>query len=164
MVARLGYHANPVTIESETGASSDGAVLGRVRKLLLATLLLGIAGTGAELLLLEHFEDRVQLSPLLLLGAGLLAAVWQIAAPGAASGRALQFVMVLFVASGLIGIGYHYAGNEEFERELYPGVEGWNLVGQTLAGATPVLAPGAMTLLGFLGLTYAHRRPRPAGA
>ena len=101
----------------------------------------------------------MQLSPLLLLGAGLVVAAWQVAAPGAASGRALQFVMVLFVASGLIGIGYHYAGNEEFERELYPGVEGWTLVGQTLAGATPVLAPGAMTLI--LLRCYRDVRARP---
>ena len=150
-------------MEEESSTAREGTPLGTIRTLLLAIVYMGIIGTAVELVLLGHFEDRVQLSPLLLLVAGLVVAIWQVAAPGAASVRALQFVMVLFVASGLVGIGYHYGGNEEFERELYPGVESLTLVGQALGGATPVLAPGSMVLLGFVGLTYAHRHPRLSG-
>ena len=148
--------------EDEPSTSLEGAPLSTLRPLLLAIVMIGILGIGVELVLLGHFEGPVQLSPLLLLVAGVVVAIWQVVAPGA-SVRALQFVMVLFVASGLIGIGYHYTGNEEFERELYPGVEGLTLVGQALAGATPVLAPGSMMLLGLVGLTYAHRHPRRSG-
>ncbi len=153
----------PVRMEDEPSASREGAPLGTLRALLLAIVFVGIIGTGVELALLGHFEDWVQLSPLLLLVAGLVVAIWQVATPGAASVRALQFVMVLFVANGLVGVGYHYAGNDEFERELYPGIEGLTLVGQALAGATPVLAPGSMMLLGLVGLTYAHRHPGLSG-
>ena len=133
------------------------------RALLLTLLSVGIVSTGVELALLGHYEDAVQLSPLLLLVAGLVVAVWQAVLPGAASVRVLQFVMVLFVASSLIGVGYHYAGNEEFERELYPGMEGLTLFRESLSGATPTLAPGSMMLLGFVGLIYAHRHPGLSG-
>ena len=74
--------------------------------------------------------------------------------------RVLRVVMGLFVASGLIGVGYHYTGNAEFERELYPSMETITLFREALSGATPTLAPGSMMLLGFMGLIYAHRHPR----
>jgi hypothetical protein len=150
-------------MEDEPSVSRDSAPLGTLRTLLLAIVFIGILGTGVELVLLGHVEDWVQLSPILLLVVGVVVTIWQVATPSAASVRVLQLVMVLFVASGLVGIGYHYAGNEEFERELYPGVEGLTLVGESLAGATPVLAPGAMMLLGLVGLTYAHRHPHLSG-
>jgi hypothetical protein len=147
----------------ESRLPGEALSLVTIRGLLLAIVFVGILGTGVELLLLGHFEDGVQLVPLVLLAAALVVAIWQVAAPGATGVRALQFVMVLCVAGGLVGIGYHYAGNEEFEREQFPGIEGVTLVGGTLRGATPVLAPGSMALLGLVGLTYAHRHPRLIG-
>ena len=132
----------------------------RTRALLLALLFVGMAGMGSELVLLWHYEDTVQLLPLLLLVAGLVVVLWQAMRPGAASERVLRFVMGLFVASGLIGVGYHYTGNAEFERELYPSMEPITLFREALSGATPTLAAGSMMLLGFMGLIYAHRGPR----
>jgi hypothetical protein len=34
-----------------------------------------------------------------------------------------------------------------------------SLVSKTLTGATPVLAPGSMSLLGLVGLAFAYRHP-----
>ena len=146
--------------DTDASTAREHALLGTIRALLLALLFVGMVGMGSELVLLGHYEDTVQLLPLLLLVAGLVVVLWQAVRPGAASVRVLRFVMGLFVASGLIGVGYHYTGNAEFERELYPSMETITLFREALSGATPTLAPGSMMLLGFMGLIYAHRHPR----
>jgi hypothetical protein len=135
-------------------------VLAGIRRVLLGALLCGMIGTGIELLLIGHFDGRLQLPPLVLLGLGLVVLGWHVAAPTAASVRTLQAAMALFVVAGGVGIALHVRGNVEFEREMYPSLEGHELVQKTLTGATPVLAPGSMALLGVIGLAYAHRHPR----
>jgi hypothetical protein len=134
-------------------------VLTRLRRWLLATLVVGIAGIAGELALIGHFESISQRIPLALLGAGLILATWHALRPGTGTTRALQALMILFVAAGGLGVGLHYDGNEEFEREIYPAMEGLELVQNTLTGATPVLAPGSMTLLGLVGLAHTYRHP-----
>jgi hypothetical protein len=67
--------------------------------------------------------------------------------------------MGLFVLSGGIGVVLHYQGNVAFELEMYPTLSGMELVSRTLTGATPVLAPGSMTLLGLVGLAATYRHP-----
>ena len=73
--------------------------------------------------------------------------------------RVIQIVawlMILFVISGCVGLYQHYQGNLEFELEMNASRHGWELVWETLKGATPALAPGMMLYLGLLGLAYAH--------
>jgi hypothetical protein len=135
----------------------DDRVLVRMRRYLLALLAIGCAGTTLELLLLGHFEEFAQYAPLVLLVLGAVAAGWHLAAARALSARVLQAVMLMFVASGAIGIGLHFRGNVEFEREMYPDMAGFELIGKTLTGATPVLAPATMTLLGGVGLLAVYR-------
>ena len=53
----------------------------------------------------------------------------------------------------------HYQGNTAFELEMYPDMAGLELVQKTLTGATPVLAPGSMALLGLVGLAAVLRHP-----
>jgi len=143
-----------------TGSSTpDVPVLAAIRRLLIATLFAGVVGTGVELVLLGHFESWIQIVPLVLLGFGLVAVVWQLASPRAASVRALQAVAILFLAAGVFGVGLHYDGNSAFELEMYPSTSGLELVRKTLTGATPVLAPGSMVLLGLIGLAYTHGHP-----
>jgi hypothetical protein len=141
---------------SPTLQRSDRERLAVLRRLLLLTLLGGIAGIGLELLFIGHVEDRLQLVPVVLLPAGLIAAAWHGLRPGPASARSVQLLMWLFVASGLVGVVLHYRGNEEFEREMYPEMRGTELVRATLTGATPVLAPGSMALLGLVGLAAVY--------
>ena len=129
-----------------------------VSRLLIGTLFVGIAGTGGELLLLGHYESAFQMAPLVLLGAGLATVLWEAAAPRAASVMALRVVAILFLAAGIIGVGLHYDGNAAFELEMYPSMRGIELVRETLTGATPVLAPGSMVLLGLVALAYIYSK------
>ena len=131
----------------------------RIRTFLLATLTAGVIGMTAELLLIGHRETLQQQIPLVLLGLGLVAAVWHAAAPRPVTVRTLQITMLLFVVSGVLGVALHYQGNVEFELEMYPSMAGMELVQKTLTGATPVLAPGSMSLLGLIGLTHAYKHP-----
>jgi len=56
-------------------------------------------------------------------------------------------------------VALHYKGNVEFEEELHPTEQGMLFFRKTIAGATPVLAPGSMVLLGLVGLAHAYRHP-----
>jgi hypothetical protein len=71
--------------------------------------------------------------------------------------------MFAFIVSGAVGVGLHYDGNLEFERELHPKDSGMTFLMHVLAGATPVLAPGSMVLLGLVGLAHAYRHPSATG-
>ena len=113
---------------THTDAASDRERLSRLRRFLLITLMVGIAGMGLELLFIGHVEDRLQCVPVVLLPAGLIALVWHALRPSRASARGVRLLMALFVASGLLGVGLHYRGNHEFELEMYPSMAGMELV------------------------------------
>jgi hypothetical protein len=133
--------------------------LTRLRRLLLAVFALGVAGTGAELLLLGHTEEPRQLVPLALLGLGL-ALVGALAIRPARGGlRTFQALMMAYVISGAVGIYFHIGSNVEFELEMYPSMGGWELVRESLTGALPALAPGTMVYLGLLGWAAALGHP-----
>jgi hypothetical protein len=133
--------------------------LALLRRVLLAVLLFGVAGTLVELLLLEHVEDAWQWAPVVLLGLSIPLMLWLLVRPSRSAVRIFQGLMLLFVASGFIGLWLHYSGNVEFEREMYPALAGWQLFKQALMGATPSLAPGTMVQFGLIGLLYTFRHP-----
>jgi hypothetical protein len=143
----------------ERAPAGQGDDPGLLRRLLLGLMLLGMLGLGAELLLLEHFENVWQWVPLVLLAVGFLLglAVWM--RPGRATLRAFRALSALFVAAGALGMYLHFDGNVEFERESDSGLRGLPLVWEALRGATPALAPGALAQLGLLGLALAYRHP-----
>ena len=122
-----------------------------LQRLLLAIFAGGVVGTCAELALLEHYEDVKQLIPFLIGAAGLVVGLWYWRRPGPASAGGFRIVLVAFAVSGALGLWFHYAGNVEFEREMYPELTGAALVWQSLTGATPTLAPGAMLFLALVG-------------
>lgn len=138
---------------------AEGPTLTAVRSFLLAILVIGVVGTGMELVLLEHTDGAWQWAPLVLLALALPILVWHAAARRRASTRALQAMMLLFILSGVAGLVLHYRGNVEFELEMHPSLEGLGLVWGAMTGATPALAPGTMIQLGLLGLAYTYRHP-----
>ena len=143
--------------------SRESQTLASLRTFLLAALAIGIVGTAGELILLGHIESPSQWIPVAALGAAVLVVLWHAAAPGRASVRALRLLMVAFILSGVVGVGLHYDGNLEFERELHPKDGGMTFLTHVLSGATPVLAPGSMVLLGLVGLAHAYRHPSATG-
>ena len=130
-----------------------------LRKLLLFTLIVSVVGTFAELLLLEHFEDAWQWAPIALLAGTLVTLAWHALERGRMSLNVLRGLMVLCIVSGLLGLILHYKGNVEFELEMYPDLTGWNLFKDSMMGATPALAPGAMLQIGLVGLAWTFRHP-----
>ena len=130
-----------------------------LRTFLLVTLLVSLIGTTIELLLLEHFEDVWQWIPIALLAAALLTLGWHAVERGPTSLNVLRALMVLSLASGFIGVLLHYRGNVEFELEMYPDLAGWKLFRDSMMGATPALAPGAMIQIGLIGLAWTFRHP-----
>jgi hypothetical protein len=150
-------------VRAPGGAGDDPGLL---RRLVLALMLVGMLGLGAELLLLEHFDDVWQWVPLvsLALGVVLALAVWM--RPGRATLQAFRAISAVYVAAGALGVYLHLDGNLEFERESDSSLRGLPLLWEALQGATPALAPGALAQLGLLGLALAYRHPalrrRPA--
>ena len=130
-----------------------------LRRVLAALFLFGSVGTAAELWLLEHTEDAWQKAPLVLIAIAAVVLGVLTVRPSTVGVRIFQIVMVAFIASGMAGLALHYQGNVEFELELQPDASGFHLFRESMKGATPVLAPGTMALLGALGLTYTYRHP-----
>jgi hypothetical protein len=138
----------------------ENRTLATVRRLLLAILTIGMAGTVADLLLLQHYEDAWQAPPLVLLSAGLITVALMWTDPGRTTVRTFAALMILFILSGLAGLVLHYNGNLEFQREIDPTQRGWTLVMAVMrAKAPPALAPAGMIQLGLIGLLSIYRHP-----
>jgi predicted tellurium resistance membrane protein TerC len=145
------------------GSTRESQTLDSIRKLLLGALAIGVIGTSGELILLRHVDEPAQWIPVVALAVSIPVLIWHAYAPGSATVRTLQVLMTLFILLGVVGVGLHYNGNVEFERELHPSERGWEFLRKTVAGATPVLAPGSMVLLGLVGLAHTYRHPSAHG-
>ena len=146
------------------GSTRESETLASIRTLLLGAVALGVIGTIGELILLRHIDEPTQWIPVVALVLAIPVLIWQALSPSAASVRTLQVLMLAFIVAGVVGVGLHYDGNVDFERELHPTERGWEFLRKTVAGATPVLAPGSMVLLGLVGLAHAYRHPSLEGA
>ena len=129
------------------------------RRLGLYLLLFGIAGTTTDLVLLEHMEDRLQWTPLVLLALGLLVGGYVAVRPTRAVVTGLRTLMAVYVPTGALGVYLHVKSNVEFELEMRPSMAGLELLVESLKGAMPALAPGTMAQLGLLGLLVCFRHP-----
>lgn len=147
----------PPTQSNHSLAAASTA--GALRTALLGLFLLGILGTGAELLLIGHIEDPWQLVPLGLFATALVVVAWYAVARSRSSIRVFQTVMLLHLGAGMAGTLLHYRGNVEFEVEMYPGIAGLELFREAMTGAFPALAPGSMILFGLIGLAWTFRHP-----
>jgi hypothetical protein len=130
-----------------------------LRQLVLALVFIGIVGLEIELALLRHAESFSQWIPHIVLIIGLIGTVAVAVRPRVMTLRAFQAMMWIFIGIGLLGLYFHYKGNVEFALERYPSLSGFRLVWKALRGATPALAPGALSQLGLLGLIYTYRHP-----
>ena len=126
-----------------------------LRGWVLGILLIGLLGTVTELVLLGHYEEPLQFVPLVLIAVALLTIWWEFSRHDLASRRAMQIVMTLFVVAGFLGFAAHFYGSAQYQLELNPEMDAWELLEKILrAKAPPLLAPGMMLQLGLLGLAY----------
>jgi hypothetical protein len=130
-----------------------------LRRILLALVVFGAAGLLVELGLLEPFDSVLQWIPLALLVVVLGAAAAAGMRGGRGAVRFFQAVMAVCVVTGAIGVFLHYKGNVEFELERDGSLRGLQLFWEAIRGATPALAPGALSQLGLIGLAYTFRHP-----
>src|SRR5262249_8499622 len=121
-----------------------------MRRLLLTILILGLVGTGGELLLLHDTKSAWELSRFVLIGLALLIPTWHAIAQHSASVRTIQAIMGLFLIAGVAGIALHYQSSMEFKLETNSALSGWPLFWAVMTAKTPpALAPGAMIQLGL---------------
>jgi hypothetical protein len=130
-----------------------------IRSALLLILAIGLVGTEVELLLLKHFDGVWQLIPVVLIGIAILATLWFALSKRATALRALELTMLVFVASGALGVVQHFNGNIEYAKDSNPSLAGAELYKEAVMGSTPTLAPGTMVQLGLVGLLLAFRHP-----
>ena len=146
-------------MEAQPKGSAD--TVGMLRLWILGVLVLGLLGTVVELVLLSHYEQPVQLVPVVLIVLALVVLAWHVMGHSASSLRVLMGLMVLFVLAGFAGFVAHFHGSAEFQLELEPSLSTWELLEKVLhAKAPPLLAPGMMMQLGLLGLAYVYSDKR----
>ena len=130
------------------------------RRILLAILILGVAGISLELWLLAHTEDVIQQIPLWLAALAVIVVATVVLRPSRGSVRLFQAVMALLLVSGIVGMYLHFEVNMEFQLEMDPALSGMALYRKAILAKTPpALAPGAMIQLGLIGLAYTFRHP-----
>lgn len=134
-----------------------------IRQLLLGLVVIGIVGLETELALLRHAESVSQWIPHIVLLLGLASTAVVFLRPGRQTLRTFQGFMLVFVIVGVLGLYLHFRGNVEFALERDPSLSGLRLLWKALRGATPALAPGALSQLGLLGLIYSYRHPALVG-
>jgi hypothetical protein len=136
-------------------AKLEGDHVEVLRLWILGVPLLGLLGTVTELVLLSHYEQPLQLVPVVLIALAIVALVWQWLRRDTMSLNVILVLMALFVVAGFLGVIAHFEGSAEFQRDLDPSMSTWELLVKVFrAKAPPLLAPGMMLQLGLLGLAY----------
>ena len=134
-----------------------------IERMRLMTGLIALFVMGAvlvELFLLKHHEEWRQILPLVVIAIGALLLTSQLVRPSSAGIVTLRILMSVMIATGLLGVFFHYTGNLEFQMEMDPTQHGWALMRKILEAKTPpALAPGALAQIGLLGLLYTYRHP-----
>ena len=128
------------------------------RRLILAIVVVGIAGIGAELVLLEHWESPLQWTPFIGMGAATLVIVAAGMRPTRRRILVLRATMLALIVIGAVGTWLHWRSNALLELEMNPAAAGWPFVRRVLFGGTPLLAPGAVLHLGLIGLAATWRQ------
>ena len=128
------------------------------RRLILAVVIVGIAGIGAELVLLEHWESPLQWTPFIGMGAATVVIVAAGMRPTRRRILVLRATMLALIVVGAVGMWLHWRSNALLELEMNPAAAGWPLVRRVLFGGTPLLAPGAVMHLGMIGLAATWRQ------
>ncbi len=125
-----------------------------LRRFLLKLVAVVCAGTIVELLLIEHTGNWIQVIPVVVAAAGMVASILGLARPEPShlARRAFRAVFALLVLAGFVGVYQHVRANYTFIREIQPNLAPSQAFLDSLAGASPLLASGVLVLAGVCGL------------
>ncbi|MEO0507385.1 MAG: hypothetical protein AAF090_14615 [Bacteroidota bacterium] len=126
----------------------------RLKRTLFITLLFIAIGTVMELYLLEHYEDRLQLIPIVCIALLLVLVIVLRFQKSKGLEWIYKLVLLLTSASGVYGVFLHLNANYEFEQGMRPSAKAWDLFVESLSGALPTLAPASMIVLALIGYSY----------
>lgn len=113
-----------------------------------------LIGTGVELYLINHYEDYLQLIPLMLIGLSLGIILTLFFERSHFVMLTAKILLLLIALSGFYGVFLHLKANFEFEKEMKATESSWNLMVESLSGALPALAPLSMVILALIGYAY----------
>ena len=125
-----------------------------LKKIILVGFLLMMLGTVSELYLLNHYEDTLQFIPILSIGLLLLLVLVLFFYRSQLLFGVYKTLLVITALSGIYGTFLHLQANYEFEQEMTPTLNGWDLFLESLSGALPALAPLSMVVLALIGYSY----------
>ncbi|MTB51723.1 hypothetical protein [Lewinella sp. W8] len=125
-----------------------------VQQIIAAAILFMMVGTALELYLLDHYEGTLQLIPLLCIGATLVTVIALFFRKTPLLLGTFRVLLILTALSGVYGVFLHLRANYEFEQEMKPTAEPWDVFVESLAGALPSLAPASMIVLALIGYAY----------
>jgi hypothetical protein len=117
-------------------------------------LLFYALGLFLELILIDHYENVKQIIPLLMIPLASLALFLFYYFQGRLLRNLSLLTMAVCILAGILGIFFHFQGNFEFEKEMYPTMSWVNLFIKSMKGATPLLAPGSLIGFGLMGFLY----------
>jgi hypothetical protein len=124
------------------------------KRVILVALLLMTTGMLLELYLLDHYEDRYQLIPLLGIAIALVMTVVLNFRASKRIQQLFKLVLVLISLSGIYGVFLHLQANFEFEQEIHPTASTLSLFSESISGAFPALAPLSLIVLALMGYAY----------
>lgn len=125
-----------------------------LKPVISGALLFMMMGTVMELYLLDHYEGTLQLIPILCISLSFVLVILLFFLRKKWLVGLFQFVLLLTAGSGLYGAYLHLRANYEFELEMQPTAHGWSLLGESLSGALPALAPFSMIVLALIGYSF----------
>jgi len=138
---------------------SPADTLFRLQRFLLVLSILLLGGTVVELLLVNHKEDLIQLTPFFLCGLGVPAALLVLFRPRRATVLGLRLCMALVICGSLFGIYEHFSNNVAFQREISPSAPIGSALMHAVAGGNPLLAPGTLAVAAVLALAASYNHP-----
>ena len=125
-----------------------------IRTVLVLALVFMLFGTALELYLLHHYESLQQAIPMICIGALLLLMALSFFSWAHGVFRFFKLALILTALSGLYGTYLHLKANYEFELEMRPTANNWDLFMESMSGALPALAPCSMIVLALIGYSY----------
>ena len=111
-------------------------------------------GTLLELFLLKHYEDILQLIPILCIGLVMIFTILLYFKRTSIIKGTFKLLLLMTALGGIYGGYLHLHANYEFEVEMTPTASNWDLIIESFSGALPTLAPFSMIVLALIGYSY----------